>query len=126
MQRATIQWIGGGLATASFACLTQILTLDLDKLSRSLHIAVLIFAISIPLDVFMFLTPTIKEWKPPHCWSKNIYAVIMIIFAPISFSGFAAVFWHFSYLYAVIFIGVSLVLYAIFHWIGCDLQKLKR
>jgi hypothetical protein len=51
MQRATIQWIGGGLATASFACLTQILTLDLDKLSRSLHIAVLIFAISIPLDV---------------------------------------------------------------------------
>jgi len=122
-KRAFIQWAGGGLAAASFGCLIQILTLDLDKLSPPLKMAVLLYAIAIPLDVFIFLAPTIRKWEQPFPLSKCVYAVLMISFAPITIAGFAAVFWHFSIVDASIFLGITFLCVGIHHWIGCDLRK---
>lgn len=117
--------MAGGLAATAFACLTQILTLDLDKLSPSLKIAVLFFAISIPLDTFMFLAPAIEKWERPFTCSKCIHGVVLIIFAPISFVGFVAVFWHFSALDGLIFASASFLSYILFVKIGCDIRAGK-
>ena len=125
MERKPIQWMAGGLAAASFGCLTQILTLDLDKISCALKISVFIFAISIPLDTFMFLAPSLEKWKPPFSFSKCWHGIATVIFGPISVAGFVAVFWHFSILHGVTFLFASVLAYSLFVWIGCDIRKGK-
>ena len=113
--------MGGALAAASFAALTQILTLD--KFSPALSFAVLVFAVSIPLDVFIFITPTLRKWERPFPWSKLLYGLVMILFTPVSLVGFMAVFWHFSPCHAATFLVSSLLFYSLFVWIGRDLRK---
>ncbi len=123
--RTPTQWLGGVLAAVSFAALTQILTLDVPTLSSSLSYAVLIFSISIPLSVFIFMAPGMLKWEPPFTWSKLIHGILIIVFAPASLSGFVAIFYHFGALHGTTFLVSSLLTYLLFLWIRCDIRTGK-
>ena len=125
MERDITNTFAGILSAASFACMTQILTLD--KFSCPLKIAVFIFAISIPLDVYMFVCqfPADGKFKIPCPWSKFVYWACFALFIPISLLGYVAVFWHFSKLHGIAFLASAALSYILFAWRSDDLRKGK-
>jgi hypothetical protein len=121
MQRAPLKIIAGTLAALSFACILSFVSVD--HLSCSLKIALALFSVSIPFDVFLCITPSYRNFTGHYNLNKKIYFTIVVIFIPLNFVGIAFVFAHFSYVFAVIFSVSSLTALKLSYWRAHELDK---
>ncbi len=101
-------WLAGGLSAASFAAVLALI--GVDSPDKSLQVALMLFAIALPLDIFIFVSPLPKKFEMPNCWSDLVIMFVCLLYAPMSLGGIAAVFWHFGYVFGVTFLTATFVL----------------
>ena len=111
MERSPLQYAAGALAGSAFVATTQILTgvpLDLP-----LYVALTAFAVNIPFQIIIFFMPIpltikqtqhLKETGQPLSWQLRSYWVIQLVSTRFIVVGFAALFWHFTWWFGVLFI----------------------
>jgi asparagine N-glycosylation enzyme membrane subunit Stt3 len=101
------RWLSGGLGAASFAAVLALV--GVEHRDKSLHIALLLFSVALPLDILIFVGPIPKGklvWPIPwHIWFLSI---ALVFYIPTSLGGIAAIFWHFGCIYGLIFSITSL------------------
>jgi hypothetical protein len=121
--RDRIQYVAGSLAASAFIAVTQILTGV--KLDLPLYVALALFAINIPFQIFIFLVgrpiPTNSEdaqriAATPQPLSRPLWlwSGIHLLSTPAIVIGFVAMFWHFAWWLGILFALSAWIAYRIF------------
>ena len=116
MSERPIQYAAGTLAASGFIAVTQILAgaaLDIP-----LYVALIAFAINIPLQIVVFFAPVagatepVMSWPQIVYWAMHRYSTIGIMI------GFAALFYHFAWWIGLIFGVSSIAAYCAFRYLA--------
>jgi hypothetical protein len=109
-------WLAGGLAAASFAAVLALIAVD--KPSTSLHVALMLFSISLPFDIFIFIAPLPKNIFGHLDWIDYISMFVFVLYLPLPLAGITVVFWHFGCVFGLSFLVTSLLLCAFFPFVA--------
>jgi hypothetical protein len=115
-ERRSIQTAAASLAASAFIATTQILTHD--SVDLALQIALVLFAVNIPFQILLFLTPIAQRIRPesrPLSRIQWIWPVIGPYSTCLILIGFVAMFWHFAWWLGVLFGLATLAAFLIFH-----------
>jgi len=114
MQKPPLKIIAGSLTALSFACVLS--CVSVDHLSCSLKIALTLFSISIPFNIFLLTTPSYRSFTSHDNLNKTIYYRTAITFIPLNLAGIVFVFGHFGCIFAFVFLLASLIAFALYSW----------
>jgi hypothetical protein len=101
-------WLAGVLAAASFTAVLSLV--GIEKRDCSLDLAVMLFSVALPFDIFIFIFPVPPTFKRKIFLSDWFYIVVFLLYLPFSLGGICAIFWHFGLGYGLVFLSASLFL----------------
>jgi hypothetical protein len=118
----TPKTISATMAASCFAAFTQIATQSPAGLTPALKVAIGCFVIGIPLSIGFFLRPAALETPGGNAFRK-IHDILWGGSVLVSIAGLTAIFWHFSIIFADLFLGAFILATLITAFIGARADK---